>query len=85
MEAGDYLLIVALIALVVVGLIINPVIAIAILFFLFIHSRVKKQQSENDKFKDYYKFIQDRKLNAYNDAVNKRVERKEERYKRTKE
>jgi len=78
MEAGDYLLIVVLIVLVVVGLIINPVIAFAFIFFLYIHSKVKKQQSENNRNAEYYKDIQQRKQDAYYNAVNKRVARKEE-------
>ena len=77
MEAGDYLLIVVLIVLVVVGLILNPAIAIAFLFFLFIHSRVKKQKSEANKFADYYKDIQQMKQEHYYDTVNKRVARRE--------
>lgn len=78
MEAGDYLLIVVLIVLVVGGLIINPVIAIAILFFLFVHSRVKKQKSESNRLAEYYKDIQLKKQDSYYDAVNKKVARKEE-------
>ena len=78
MEAGDYLLAVVLIVLVVGGLIINPVIAIAILFFLYVHSRVKKQQSEKDRLAEYYKDTKLKKQDAYYDAVNKRVARKEE-------
>lgn len=79
MEAGDYLLVVVLIVLLVVGLILNPAIPIAILFFLYVHSRVKKQKSENDRLAEYYKDIQLKKQDAYYDAVNKRVARKEEK------
>lgn len=78
MGTGDYLLVVVLIVLVVVGLIINPAIPIAILFFLYVHSRVKKQQSEKDRLAEYYKDIQLKKQDAYYDAVNKRVAKKEE-------
>lgn len=79
MEAGDYLLFGFLVVLVVVGLIINPAIGIAILFFLFVHSRVKKQKSESNRLAEYYKDIQLRKQDYYYDAVNKRVARKEEK------
>lgn len=78
MEAGDYLLVVVLIVLVVVGFIINPTIPIALIFFLYVHSRVKKQKSETDKLAEYYKDIQLKKQERYYDAVNKRVERKEQ-------
>lgn len=78
MEAGDYLLVVVLIVLVVVGFIINPAIPIALIFFLYVHSRVKKQKSESDKLAEYYKDIQLKKQERYYDAVNKRVERKEQ-------
>lgn len=78
MDTGDYLLLGFLVVLVVVGLIINPAIGIAILFFLYAHSKVKKQKSETDKLAEYYKDIQLRKQDAYYDAVNKRVARKEE-------
>ena len=78
MGTGDYLLVVVLIVLVVVGLIINPAIPIAILFFLYVHSRVKKQKSESNRLAEYYKDIQLDKQDAYYDAVNKRVARKEE-------
>lgn len=57
MEAGDYLLVVVLIVLVVVGLILNPVIAIAFIFFLFIHGSVKKQEAENKSNAKYYRDV----------------------------
>lgn len=78
MDTGDYLLLGFLVVLVIVGLIINPAIGIAILFFLFVHSRVEKQKSESNRLAEYYKDIQLKKQDAYYDAVNKRVERKEE-------
>ena len=78
MDTGDYLLFGFLVVLVIVGLIINPAIGIAILFFLFVHSRVKKQKSESNRLAEYYKDIQLRKQAHYYDAVNKRVARKEE-------
>ena len=78
MNTGDYLLLGFLVVLVIVGLIINPAIGIAILFFLFVHSRVKKQKSESNRLAEYYKDIQLRKQDYYYDAVNKRVARKEE-------
>lgn len=78
MEAGDYLLIVVLIVLVVVGFIINPTILIAIIFFLYVHSRVKKQKFDTDRLAEYYKDIQLKRQEHYYDAVNKRVERKEQ-------
>lgn len=78
MEAGDYLLIVVLIVLVVVGFIINPTIPIALIFFLYVHSRVKKQQSDTDRLAEYYKDIQLKRQEHYYDAVNKRVARREQ-------
>lgn len=78
MNTGDYLLLGFLVVLVVVGLIINPAIGIAILFFLFVHSKVKKQKSESNRLAEYYKDIQQKKQDAYYDAVNKRVAKKEE-------
>lgn len=57
MEAGDYLLVVVLIVLVVVGLIINPVIAIAFVFFLFMRGCVKKQEAENKNNAKYYRDV----------------------------
>lgn len=78
MDTGDYLLFGFLVVLVIVGLIINPAIGIGFIFFLYLHSKVKKQKSETDKLAEYYKDIQLRKQDAYYDAVNKRVARKEE-------
>lgn len=57
MEAGDYLLVIVLIVLVVVGLIINPVIAIAFVFFLFMRGSVKKQETENKSNAKYYRDV----------------------------
>ena len=78
MDTGDYLLFGFLVVLVIVGLIINPAIGIGIIFFLYLHSRVKKQKSETDRLAEYYKDIQLRKQDYFYDAVNKRVARKEE-------
>ena len=64
MEAGDYLLVIVLIVLVVVGLIINPVIAIAFVFFLFMRGSVKKQETENKSNAKYYRDVIQAKRDA---------------------
>lgn len=76
METSGYLLLGIILVIAIVGLIINPAIAVAILFFLFIYCKVQKQKSENARLTDYYKSIREKRLDAYYDAVNKRVNRK---------
>lgn len=78
MGTGDYLLVVVLIVLVVVGLIINPAIGLAFIFFLYVHSRVKSQKAEQAKNEELRRWRQESRINANLDAMNKRVARKEE-------
>lgn len=78
MEAGDYLLVIVLIVLVVVGLIINPAIGLAFIFFLFIHGKAKSQKAEQAKNEEASRWRQERKINANLDAMNKRIIKKEE-------
>lgn len=78
MGTGDYLLVVVLIVLVVVGLIINPAIPIAILFFLYVHSRVKSQKAEQAKNEELRRWRQERRINTNLDAMNNRITKKEE-------
>lgn len=79
METGDYLLFGFIIVLVIGGLIINPVIAIAIIFFLYVHSRVQKQKEEQSKNAELQRWRQEKRIDANLDAVNKKVARKEEK------
>lgn len=72
METGDYLLVVVLIVLVVVGLIVNPVIAIAFVFFLFMRGSVKKQEAENKSNAKYYRDVMQGKRDA---IIAKELER----------
>lgn len=78
MEAGDYLLFGFLVALVIVGLIINPAIGLAFIFFLFIHGKVKSQKAEQAKNAELYKWRQERRISANLDAMNKRIVKKED-------
>ncbi|MFK2747908.1 hypothetical protein ACIXUO_04650 [Bacteroides fragilis] len=78
MEAGDYLLVVVLIVLVVVGLIINPAIGLTFIFFLFIHGKVKSQKAEQAKNAELYKWRQEKRIDVNLDAMNKRITKKEE-------
>lgn len=78
MGTGDYLLVVVLIVLVIVGLIINPAIGLAFIFFLYVHSKVKSQKAEQAKNEELRRWRQERRINTNLDAVNKRVARKEE-------
>lgn len=78
METGDYLLFGFIIVLVIGGLIINPVIAIAIIFFLYIHSRVQKQKEEQRKNAELQRWRQERRIKSYSNRLNEKIAKKEE-------
>lgn len=77
METGDYVLFGILVLLVVAALILNPAIGFAILFFLYIHSKVKKQKAEQSKDMDLRKWRLEDRQDAYYDRVNKRIAKRE--------